>query len=210
MNASGASVKADADRLADFVLFTQRSCILNLSTELNKGNISFPAVLPPDLSVQRRISDDVRHREEDGPLDGSRHRPGRSAWRNCPMSSESTPLKIAARSWSASPRKESNSFRRCARKLRTIWPVFWQAWMKTRRKPSNTPSAPFMAARSRDRRISPTQINQLGESSAPPLPSPGDGGVPLSGPLECESPASAPDGWSACRICRSPAIAMRR
>jgi DNA-binding MarR family transcriptional regulator len=41
-NASGASVKADADRLADFVLFTQRSCILNLSPELNKGNISFP------------------------------------------------------------------------------------------------------------------------------------------------------------------------
>lgn len=42
MNASGASVRAEADRLADFVLFTQRSCILNLSTELNKGNISFP------------------------------------------------------------------------------------------------------------------------------------------------------------------------
>lgn len=42
MNASGASVRADADRLADFVLFTQRSCILNLSTELNKGNVSFP------------------------------------------------------------------------------------------------------------------------------------------------------------------------
>ncbi|MBK1883398.1 MarR family transcriptional regulator [Luteolibacter pohnpeiensis] len=41
-NASGASIGADADRLADFVLFTQRSCILNLSTELNKGNISFP------------------------------------------------------------------------------------------------------------------------------------------------------------------------
>lgn len=36
------AVSADADRLADFVLFTQRSCILNLSTELNKGNISFP------------------------------------------------------------------------------------------------------------------------------------------------------------------------
>lgn len=42
MNHSGASVKADADRLADFVLFTQRSCILNLSPELNKGSISFP------------------------------------------------------------------------------------------------------------------------------------------------------------------------
>lgn len=42
MSATGASVKADADRLADFVLFTQRSCILNLSPELNKGNISFP------------------------------------------------------------------------------------------------------------------------------------------------------------------------
>ncbi len=39
---TGVSVKADANRLADFVLFTQRSCILNLSTELNKGNISFP------------------------------------------------------------------------------------------------------------------------------------------------------------------------
>jgi DNA-binding MarR family transcriptional regulator len=42
MTPTGASVKADADRLADFVLFTQRSCILNLSTELNKGNVSFP------------------------------------------------------------------------------------------------------------------------------------------------------------------------
>ncbi len=42
LNASGASVKADADRLADFVLFTQRSCILNLSGELNRGNVSFP------------------------------------------------------------------------------------------------------------------------------------------------------------------------
>jgi DNA-binding MarR family transcriptional regulator len=42
IHASGASVKADADRLADFVLFTQRSCILNLSPELNKGNVSFP------------------------------------------------------------------------------------------------------------------------------------------------------------------------
>lgn len=41
-SATGASVKADADRLADFVLFTQRSCILNLSSELNKGNVSFP------------------------------------------------------------------------------------------------------------------------------------------------------------------------
>ena len=38
----GSSVKADADRLADFVIFTQRSCILNLSVELNKGNVSFP------------------------------------------------------------------------------------------------------------------------------------------------------------------------
>ena len=37
----GPSVKTDADRLADFVLFTQRSCILNLSTKLNKGNVSF-------------------------------------------------------------------------------------------------------------------------------------------------------------------------
>lgn len=40
--ASSSAVQADADRLADFVLFTQRSCILNLSSELNKGNVSFP------------------------------------------------------------------------------------------------------------------------------------------------------------------------
>ncbi len=33
---------AEADRVADFVLFTQRHCILNLSGELNKGNVSFP------------------------------------------------------------------------------------------------------------------------------------------------------------------------
>lgn len=33
---------AEAERLADFVLFTQRSCILNLSSELNRGNVSFP------------------------------------------------------------------------------------------------------------------------------------------------------------------------
>ena len=37
-----ASVKADAGRLADFVLFTQRGCILNLSKELNRGNLSYP------------------------------------------------------------------------------------------------------------------------------------------------------------------------
>lgn len=33
---------ADAERLADFILFTQRSCILNLSSELNKSKLSFP------------------------------------------------------------------------------------------------------------------------------------------------------------------------
>jgi DNA-binding MarR family transcriptional regulator len=38
---SSASIKADASRLADFVLFTQRSCILNLSKELNRGNVSY-------------------------------------------------------------------------------------------------------------------------------------------------------------------------
>ena len=45
LNLSGtpsASVKADAGRLADFVLFTQRGCIQNLSKELNRGNLSYP------------------------------------------------------------------------------------------------------------------------------------------------------------------------
>ena len=37
-----ASLKADAGRLADFVLFTQSGCILNLSSELNRGNLSYP------------------------------------------------------------------------------------------------------------------------------------------------------------------------
>ena len=41
----GASVKADASRLADFVLFTQRSCILNLSKELSRDNLSYPEFL---------------------------------------------------------------------------------------------------------------------------------------------------------------------
>ena len=39
---TGASARADVDRLADFVLFTQRSCILNLSSELQKGKVSYP------------------------------------------------------------------------------------------------------------------------------------------------------------------------
>lgn len=36
------SATADVDRLADFVIFTQRSCILNLSPELSKESVSFP------------------------------------------------------------------------------------------------------------------------------------------------------------------------
>jgi DNA-binding MarR family transcriptional regulator len=36
------SGSVDANRLADFVLMAQRSCILNLSSELNRGNLSFP------------------------------------------------------------------------------------------------------------------------------------------------------------------------
>lgn len=32
----------EAERLAEFVLFTQRSCILNLSGKLNQDKVSFP------------------------------------------------------------------------------------------------------------------------------------------------------------------------
>ena len=35
------TVKKDAGRLADFIMFTQRSFLLNLSKELNKGNVSY-------------------------------------------------------------------------------------------------------------------------------------------------------------------------
>lgn len=37
-----ASLQADADRLADFVLLTHRSCVLNLSPQLTKDNVSYP------------------------------------------------------------------------------------------------------------------------------------------------------------------------
>jgi DNA-binding MarR family transcriptional regulator len=36
------TVRKDATRLADFIMFTQRSFLLNLSKELNRGNVSFP------------------------------------------------------------------------------------------------------------------------------------------------------------------------
>ena len=35
------TVRKDAGRLADFIMFTQRSFLLNLSKELNKGSVSF-------------------------------------------------------------------------------------------------------------------------------------------------------------------------
>ncbi|MEM7148086.1 MAG: MarR family transcriptional regulator [Verrucomicrobiota bacterium] len=35
------SVKKEAHKLADFIMFTQRSFLLNLSKELNKGNVSY-------------------------------------------------------------------------------------------------------------------------------------------------------------------------
>jgi len=38
----GPSEEVETERLADFVVFTQRSCILNLSSELNKANVSYP------------------------------------------------------------------------------------------------------------------------------------------------------------------------
>ncbi len=34
-------IRKDAGKLADFIMFTQRSFLLNLSKELNKGNVSF-------------------------------------------------------------------------------------------------------------------------------------------------------------------------
>ncbi len=36
------TIKADAERLADLVLFAQRSCVLNLSPTLGTENVSFP------------------------------------------------------------------------------------------------------------------------------------------------------------------------
>jgi DNA-binding MarR family transcriptional regulator len=33
--------RSEADKIADFIMFTQRSCLLNLSKELNKGSVSF-------------------------------------------------------------------------------------------------------------------------------------------------------------------------
>jgi DNA-binding MarR family transcriptional regulator len=36
-----ASIRKDAGKLADFIMFTQRSFLLNLSKELNKGSVSY-------------------------------------------------------------------------------------------------------------------------------------------------------------------------
>ncbi|CAN5444748.1 hypothetical protein BH23VER1_BH23VER1_08820 [soil metagenome] len=35
------SKKGDVDRVADFIMFTQRSFLLNLSRDLNRGNVSY-------------------------------------------------------------------------------------------------------------------------------------------------------------------------
>ncbi len=35
------SIRKDAGKLADFIMFTQRSFLLNLSRELNKGSVSY-------------------------------------------------------------------------------------------------------------------------------------------------------------------------
>ncbi len=47
VNEKKQTVRKDAGRLADFIMFTQRSFLLNLSKELNKGNVSFA---PPKYS----------------------------------------------------------------------------------------------------------------------------------------------------------------
>jgi len=41
VNEEQKSVRKDASKLADFIMFTQRSFLLNLSKELNRGNVSF-------------------------------------------------------------------------------------------------------------------------------------------------------------------------
>jgi len=41
VNENKQTVRKDAGRLADFIMFTQRSFLLDLSKELNKGNVSF-------------------------------------------------------------------------------------------------------------------------------------------------------------------------
>jgi len=41
VNENKESVKKEAGKLADFIMFTQRSFLLNLSKELNKGSVSF-------------------------------------------------------------------------------------------------------------------------------------------------------------------------
>ncbi|MAS94226.1 MAG: MarR family transcriptional regulator [Verrucomicrobiales bacterium] len=38
---TNAGVEPNADRLADFIMFAQRSFLLDLSKELNKGNVSY-------------------------------------------------------------------------------------------------------------------------------------------------------------------------
>ena len=49
------TVRKDAGRLADFIMFTQRSFLLNLSKELNKGNVILCPVFSTRVLSERGL-----------------------------------------------------------------------------------------------------------------------------------------------------------
>ena len=49
------SISEEANKLADFILFTQRSCILNLSSELNEGKVSYPQFFLSMSSIAQKM-----------------------------------------------------------------------------------------------------------------------------------------------------------
>lgn len=70
------SISEEANKLADFILFTQRSCILNLSSELNEGKVSYPQFFLLTYLASERFSEHVQHCPENGAFYRGRYRHG--------------------------------------------------------------------------------------------------------------------------------------
>ena len=105
------AVRRDAGKLADFIMFTQRSFLLNLSKELNKGNVSFAQffllgyLANEDYLTMTSISKKMGH--STAAATGLVDRLEKLT------SNASTPLMTVVRSWSRSPVRASISLSGC-------------------------------------------------------------------------------------------------
>lgn len=70
------SISEEANKLADFILFTQRSCILNLSSELNEGKVSYPQFFLLTYLASEDFLSMSSHCPENGAFYSGRYRHG--------------------------------------------------------------------------------------------------------------------------------------